>query len=410
MKLTQKIVVVLGLYGLLFVAVGKSADEERAIPPIIKRAIDAIKPAADPKKPDEKGEKTEKKEEEIEVTRTPAPPLGPKFIRLHLQDGSVISGDLSVSEITVETQFGKLVVPIDKIRSFSPGLDSNTKAAQDLLDLIGKLGSDDYKTREQAHKDLAAKGPRVQKELEKAIASDNAEVKRHISEILKEFEEAAEEKDDAEESSGESSPWIRLDTIVTSDFTVVGKVSPAEFKIDSKYGPLAIQLADITKGEREVSVRESLKKNLTVDNSNLALRAYKSSGIRVQAGDRVSITAEGSIVMSPWGNNSHSGPEGMPNYGWFIANQIPGGALCAKIGDKGAPFKVGRKSSFIAKSSGTLQLAIGMQAEYSNEGYQFPGEYKIKLKVDPKSSPSGAAAAAATTPEPKTKPDDTPKK
>ena len=36
-----------------------------------------------------------------------------------------------------------------------------------------------------------------------------------------------------------------LDTVVTSDFTVLGRVSPKEFKIESKYGPLTIQLADV---------------------------------------------------------------------------------------------------------------------------------------------------------------------
>src|SRR5687767_10347418 len=70
----------------------------------------------------------EKKEEPaVDVPRAPAVDLGPKHIRLHLLDGSVISGDLSVSEIEVETSFGKLVVPIDRIRSLKPGLDSYPK-------------------------------------------------------------------------------------------------------------------------------------------------------------------------------------------------------------------------------------------------------------------------------------------
>jgi hypothetical protein len=58
--------------------------------------------------------------------------------------------------------------------------------------------------------------------------------------------------------------------------------------------------------------------------------------------------------------------------------------LVARIGDKGTVFKVGRQSTFVAKSSGVLQFAIGMQGQYSNEGYQFPGEYRVRVKVDPK--------------------------
>jgi hypothetical protein len=45
---------------------------------------------------------------------------------------------------------------------------------------------------------------------------------------------------------------------------------------------------------------------------------------------------------------------------------------------------VGRQLTMVAKSSGVLQLAIGMQGDYSGDGYQFPGEYKVKLKIDPK--------------------------
>src|SRR5439155_291652 len=182
---------------------------------------------------------------------------------------------------SVDTAFGKLVVPIDRVRSFTPGLDSNTKLSERIETQIKNLASDDYQTREQAHKDLAAMGRNVQKELQRFVSDDNAEIKR-------------------------------------------------------------------------------------------------------QAGDKISLKAEGSIVMSPWGGNSASGPDGAANYGWYIPNQIPGGALVARIGEKGTIFKVGRQSNFVAKNSGVLQFAIAMQAEYASENYAFPGQYTVKLKVDPK--------------------------
>ncbi len=340
----------------------------------------AVGPA--PAKPGE-GTEPGKEETAIEVSRKVVAPLGPKHIRLHLFDGSVISGDLSVSEIEVDTSFGKLIVPIDKIRSFTPGLDSNPKQVEELQALINNLGSDDYKTREQAHKDLAALGMKVRKELEAHTNSDNAEVKRHVTEIIKELEAAAEEASDDDEGTTEA-PWIRLDTVVTTDFTVVGKVSPPEFAIESKYGPLNVKLADVKMAAREVAARESLRKTVSVDGSNLAQRTFKSSGIRVEAGDKISVRADGSIVMSPWGSNAATSPDGAPNYGWYIPNQIPGGALVARIGDKGTIFKVGRQSTFVAKNAGVLQFAIGIQPEYANEGYQYPGQYSVKLKIDPK--------------------------
>jgi hypothetical protein len=219
--------------------------------------------------------------------------------------------------------------------------------------------------------------------LQRFVDDDNAEIKRHVGEIMKEIEQQAEEQADDEDATPQQ-PWIRLDTVVTSDFTVLGRVSPKEFHITSKYGPLTIQLADIKQGEREVATRESLRRTVTVDGTNLAQRSFKNTGVKVQAGDKVSLAADGTLVMSPWGSNASSTPAGAPNYGWYIPNQIPGGALVARVGESGPIFMVGRQSTFVAKKSGTLQLAIGMQAQFANENYAFPGQYTVKLKIDPK--------------------------
>lgn len=353
-------------------------SEERELP------VDGPVPVVPGEKPAEAKPGEEKKEEPaVDIPRKPPVQLGPKHIRLHLLDGSIITGDLSVSEITVDTAFGKLVVPVANIRSFAPGLDSYPKQIAELETLVNNLGSDDYKTREQSHKDLSAMGVKIQKELDRFANSENAEIKRHVGEILKEIEEQAEEAADDEETPAEQ-PWIRLDTIVTSDFTVVGKVSPKEFAIQSKYGPLNVQLADVRMAERETGVKESFRKNVVVDGANIAQRNFKSTGIRVQAGDKIVLKAEGSVVMSPWGSNAATGPDGGSNYGWYVPNQIPGGALVARIGEKGQIFKVGRQSTFTAKTSGVLQLAIGIQPEYANEGYNYPGQYSVKLRIDPR--------------------------
>lgn len=382
----MKLVVTFAAVGLIFTLSHTAHPQELKIaedvPAVIRKVIQAVKPA-DATAPAKEEPKTDD-EAAIEVPRVPVVPLGPSFIRLHLQDGSVISGDLSVAEISVETQFGNLVVPIAKLRSFTPGLDSNAKAAATIEALVDKLSSDDFKTREQAHKDLAAMGIRVQRELEQHTVTDNAELKRHLSEILKEIGEAAEEASDDEQANGVSKPWIRLDTVVTTDFTVLGKVEPPEFTVASKYGPLKISLGDIARAERESGTRESLRKSLTVSGNSLAQRGFKGSGIRVQAGDKIILKAEGNVVLTPWGSNAQSSPDGMPNYGWYVANQIPCGALVGRIGEKGQVMKLGRSLTFVAKTTGILQLAIGMSDGQAGEGNQFPGEYKVNIRVIPK--------------------------
>lgn len=374
-------------FGALVVCCGWSlaqAQEEESKPaavPLVERIKAAIPGgAAD----EAKTKKPEKEEPTVDVPRAAVVKHSPRYLKLHLFDGSVLTGDLSIAEITVDTQFGKLTVPIDKIRSFSPGLDSFPELSAQIVEKIKSLGSDDYKTREAAHKEIAAMGIKVRHELDKFANDANAEIKRHVTEILKELDEAAEEQASDDDDGVAEQPWIRLDTVVTTDFTVVGKVSPAEFKVAAKYGDLNVKLADVRRAERDAAAKEAFRKNVTVAGENLAQRSFKSTGIRVQAGDKITFKAEGSITMSPWGSNASSGPDGAPNYGWYIPNQIAGGALIARIGEKGQAFKVGRQMTMTAKSSGVLQLAIGMQGDYSGDGYQFPGEYRVKLKIDPK--------------------------
>ena len=391
------LMLVIGLAGGPWAAAQEIVDEEFSGPLLVEDAIELVEgddPFSGPAAPAEekpasvkdKVEENKAEEPEEEAPREPAAPVDPKVIRIHLMDGSVISGELTIEEITVETDFGKLIVPITSINSFKPGLDSYPHLADSVNGLIEKLGSDDYQTREQAHKDLGKMGLKVKMELERFKNDENAERKRHVEQILKEFESLAEEQADGddEEAAPVEPVWLRDDTVVTNRFTAIGKIEPKSFTMNSKYGPLTVKLADVRMMDRESGAKETVRRKLSVPGSNLVQAGFKNSGVRVEAGDKITITADGSIVMSPWGSNMNSGPDGGQNYVWYVNNKIPGGALMAKIGSSGEEFKVGSKHSFVAKRSGVLQFAIAMQAQYAQQGYSYPGQYNVKVRVDPK--------------------------
>ena len=69
---------------------------------------------------------------------------------------------------------------------------------------------------------------------------------------------------------------------ITEEFTIVGKISPSEFKIGSKYGPLSVQLADLKRAERPRTAKESVRKTVQVPGDNLVQRSFKNSGIKVE--------------------------------------------------------------------------------------------------------------------------------
>ena len=334
--------------------------------------------APQPVKPDSPSSSEDEEEPVVEKS----PPIDPQSIRLNLMDGSVITGKLEVKEIEIETKFGSLTIPVEAIKSFKPGLDSYPDLKQEVDGFIENLGSDDYAEREAARKSLARMGSRIETELKRHLKDKNAERVRQIKAILEEFATAEEFSADDEGATPESA-WSRLDMVETTDFTVLGKISPQSFQVTSQYGPLNIQLAHIRTAERNLGTKQQVRRSLSVSGQNLANLAFKNSGIRLKRGDRVSVTADGQIMMTPWGSGTMSTPEGGANFG-ADPNQIPGGALVARIGDSGKVFKVGAKHSFQADRTGTLQFAIAMQYDYAQGNYQFPGEYKLKIKVDPK--------------------------
>lgn len=307
-----------------------------------------------------------------------APQMEPEVVRLHLMDGSVITGKLSVKEIEIETKFGLLKVPIDSIRSFTPGLSSHPELGKQVYNLIDKLGSADYDEREMAQKELLQMGEPVRPELQKHLADADKERRERVKALIDELDEARDDED-----AEPRREWlIPHDAVETTEFTAIGKIVTPQFTITSNYGPLTIRLSDVRRGERNTSAKVNIEKNLTIDGSNIVQRGMRDTGIRVERGEKIVISAEGAITMTPWGNNVSSTPDGGGNFGWLVQGQIPGGMLVATIGNNTQYLKVGSRSTIRAPKSGNLRLGVAMQHDYANQ--EFPGGYQVKVVVERK--------------------------
>lgn len=311
------------------------------------------------------------------LAQTPATqptPKPPATLRLHLMDGSVLTGKINTASIDVDTQFGPLKVPVDSIRSLTPGLQSHPELLKKIEDLVNDLAADGFAEREKAHQALLKMGPEIKAELEKYLKTAEAEKQTRLQKIVEEFDQALEADEDAE-----SPEWVRDDVIATTQFTIVGKIKNQSFDVTSAYGTLAVKLGDIRRAARDAAEAEEIRKTITVSGNLMQTRQFEASTIKLNKGDQVLITASGSITMSPWGNNMSSTPDGGANFGITQPGNIPGGALTAKIGNSGPVFKVGSKSTFTAQQAGVINFGLAIQADYSS--YQFPGEYTVKIRV-----------------------------
>jgi hypothetical protein len=306
----------------------------------------------------------------------PAPAADPELIRIHLMDGSTIAGKLSLDSIEVTTAYGTLSVPVTAIKSFTPGLVSHPEEAEDIARLIEELAGPNYNQREAAQKALVKLGPSVRGELARYADDADAERRSRIKTILEEFDDIEEE---AAESGAATEVLVSQDTVVTAEFTIVGRIVPQSFAIESQYGTLSVELGDIRRGEREAP-RQDIARTVRVGGSNIASLSMLNSSVRIERGDRVVIAAEGTLTMTPWGNEAQSTPDGAPNFGWFQPGQIPNGALVYRIGPSGQILKAGSRLTFTAERAGTLHLGIGMDGNFAKNN--FPGEYRVKVRVE----------------------------
>jgi hypothetical protein len=306
----------------------------------------------------------------------PAPVAG-TVLMISLNDGSVITGSLKVTDIAIDTEFGPLKVPVTRIKTLTPGLDANPELQKRIVTLIDKLASADGPERDLAQRELVKLGPSVTGELQKFESDPDPERKLRIAAILEEFASAAE---DAEGITVR--PLIRLDSIETPDFTIVGRIVPKSFDVASSYGGLVVKLADVRKiSTQQPTGPDEIAKTVSVDGGNFVFARLKETGIKLSRGDKVSIKADGTITMTPWGEQMCT-PDGAQNFGWYTPNQILNGALIGKIGKNGAVFKIGSKSTFTAEQSGELMLGVAMNNNYGTQ--VFPGKYTAKIRVTPK--------------------------
>jgi hypothetical protein len=294
-------------------------------------------------------------------------------------EGSVVTGKLSTDTVTVETAFGKLEVPVANIVSFTPGLDSHPEEGKRIGRLIQQLGSNAAAERDAAQRALSDMGKSIQPELARYASDEDAERRNRIQKILAELEET-EDDDDLEPMAAK--PWLAQDSLETSLFTVVGKISPQTFELQTQFGPLKVAIGDIRRGERELDLKPEMKKQLAVTGENLIQLSLQTSGVRIGRGDKVQITADGRLTMTPWGNNTFSTPDGSEQFQWYIPNQIPGGALVARIGTTGKLFKIGSKHTFTSTRPGVLYFGIAMSPQFASQDYNYPGRYEVKIRVN----------------------------
>ena len=280
-------------------------------------------------------------------------------VRLELKDGARILGRIQMESVDLDTGYGTLSVPVGDIYSIRFGKRSDPDLMVRIAAMISALGSDDFDARSQATNDLIEMGVLVERELTRALESEDVEVKARARKILDAIASAA--PDDAE-------PIREEDEVVTARFTVRGIVKLDHFEIDTKFGLLAVPKKHVQ--SIEVQEAPSEEKEVRLASSVSAQGAFHDTGIEVRRGDEIIIRARGSITLGNWGMNVS--PDGVPN-NRFMRN-FPLGCLLLRVGD-GPMLQVGSSWSQRAERRGALKLAIAAPNQNNT------GDFKVSVSV-----------------------------
>ena len=98
-----------------------------------------------------------------------------------------------------------------------------------------------------------------------------------------------------------------------------------------------------------------------------AYRQWQSTGLYLNSGDRVTLTARGQWSYSPVvGFNGPEGGRWAPT--WYPLPSALGGSLLGRVGETGPAFFVGRGTSFTTTEKGLLYVGINDDVLGDNEG------------------------------------------
>jgi coenzyme F420-reducing hydrogenase gamma subunit len=287
-------------------------------------------------------------------------------------DNSVVRMFLLQNQIEILTKYGKLTVPITDVVKIDFGVHVAPETEKKVAQAIEDLGSENYRTRDLALKQLIGLGPEAYPQVHHALHSGQLEVvKRAVT---------AMEKIKAK-FPARSLRLREEDIITTSAFTMVGRISTQFLRAKNEnFGELDLKVPKL----RQLRLlNSSLETEFNVDAARhgSGVGQWLDTGIEIHTGLRLQITANGSVNLWPQGPGYVCTPRGYNVNGPQVAvggqasAAFPAGALVGRIGEDGAPFLIGETYTGSPNRDGRLFLHI-VPSPWNNAS---TGNYLVKV-------------------------------
>lgn len=276
--------------------------------------------------------------------------------QIRTANGSSIYGQVLVSNLEIQTKYGKLIVPWSDVRSVTFGVRPSPGTAERITKAIAGLASSSHKERDQATSDLKSIGELAVPQIRGHI-TDDSEVRKRLDMIVEDIVRRGGKLDNQ-----------TTDLVETDETPIRGAVSATKFSIKSK----EIGTIDVAR-ESMVGIYRVRQMSFMVPASG----EWIKTDLMAVRGDRLQFKADGQVDLWPQEAGKYlCGPNG---YSVNDSNSgYPAGCLVFKVGVDTTFSKVGEESQFQQTHGGTIYFKV-IPSPWNTASV---GGYRVTVKQD----------------------------
>ena len=299
--------------------------------------------------------------------------------KITLRDGSIYNGSISIKNVDLQTDYGKLAIPLKNVTSIEVGLTPDRTNKTKLENLCSQLSNEIEETRKIAYDELLKIKPAEIYILQDYLYSDKytpaIDNLWTLDQLISEIKSKLNLDDNIQEKDNIS---------IDGQYLMGGIFTFPSVEIKTEFGALTIPKEKISRIE-VTYVPSTGGENTKI--INLAASKYISgnpnggwyrTGINVAKGQRIIISATGEVTLASLSNakynpngaagseESYVGSSAYPTYGQLVY----------KIGETGQATTAGAKFNGTMNAGGMLYISI-YETVY-NAGNT--GSYNVNIK------------------------------
>lgn len=315
-------------------------------------------------------------------------------VTLQLRDGSQVSGTTSLPDVQLNTDYGKLLIPVKNISSIRVGLSCDQATRDKISTLLKSLNSSDEELKKNAYNEIIKIGIKAIPAIDQYINDP----KNLSIEYVGEFTPDAALNELRSAFSVDQSNSYKDMVLIDGEYNMGGDFDFAKLEVKTEYGVLNIPKEKIKQIEvsfisTEGSGEKIFKLNASKHISSNQNGGWLKTGIVLKAGQKFSIHANGEVVLASLSNQKYQ-PDG--SYTTSTGEKVKGtgnnydesgvgngtnypsyGNVVYRIGDSTTQvLKAGAKFTGSANASGILYISI-YETVYNAAN---SGSYTVKIK------------------------------